>query len=71
MSFTGPSIARATKCAQVESAMLYVAEMIDLNGGAVYLPIFLRLESELEKLKDEETAIERARRLAQAARAAA
>lgn len=69
MSYIGSNIARDTKRAQVESAMIYVAEMIGLDGGEVYLPIFERLEDELEKLSSQDTAIERARRLAQAKRA--
>lgn len=71
MSYNGPSIALQTEQAQIENALHYVAQMIDLEGGEVYLPIFENLEAELAKLTSRETAIERARRMARARREAA
>ncbi len=48
---------------RVENALLYVAEMVGGVGGEVYVPLFERLEKELEAFNCLETAVERARRL--------
>lgn len=48
---------------RLENALEYAAICVAQHGEA-YLPIFERLESELENLRSKETALERARRLA-------
>jgi len=71
MGYKGSSTATDSEKARLENALLYIAEMIDLENGDVYLPLFEKLECALNSLSARETAIERARRMAQAARAAA
>ena len=71
MPCNGSTNSAQTEQARIENALLYVVQMIDLEGGEVYLPIFQCLETELAKLTAKETAIERARRMARAARRAA
>ena len=68
MSYSGPSGALKADQARIENSLHYVAQMIDLEGGEVYLPIFESLEAELAKLMSQETTVERARRMARARR---
>ena len=65
MSYSGPNIAEDALRARLESALEFVATMVaDRDDGTAYLPIFVRLENELAAVKEKETAVERATRLA-------
>ena len=54
---------------RIEAALETVAELID-DGCVEFLPIFMRLETELEAARKCESAIDRARRIARERRAA-
>lgn len=51
---------------RLEAALAYTAACIDRHGDA-YLPLFERLEAELEAVRAKESARDRALRLARAA----
>lgn len=70
MSYNGSNIAGDALRARLENALEFVAAMVaDRDDGAAYLPVFTRLEKELDSMKERESAIERAKRLARAKRA--
>lgn len=71
MGYKVSSIAPKSERAGLENALLYIAEMIVLENGDVYLPLFEKLECALNSLSERETAKERARRMVQEVRAAA
>lgn len=48
---------------RLETALSYAAACVATHGEA-YLPLFERLEAEVEAVRSKETALERARRLA-------
>jgi hypothetical protein len=53
-----------TRCAELAELLEYLAEMVcDPTNGEAYLPIFTRIEDEIEALSKTESAIERARRV--------
>ncbi|EET47714.1 hypothetical protein [Thalassobium sp. R2A62] len=70
MGYKVASIASKSERASLENALLYIAKAIVLENGDVYLPLFEKLECALNSLSERETTIERARRIAQEARAA-
>lgn len=69
MGYRVSSIAPKSERASLENALLYIAEMINLENGDIYLPLFEKLECGLNSLSERETTIERARRIVQEARA--
>lgn len=70
MSYNGSNIAGDALRARLENALGFVAAMVaDRDDGAAYLPVFTRLEKELDSMKERESAIERAKRQARAKRA--
>lgn len=71
MGYKVSSIAPKNERAGLENALLYIAEMIVLENGDVYLPLFKKLEHALNSLSERETTKERARRMVQEVRAAA
>ena len=53
--------------AQLHTAHEYLAEMVaDRPDGEVYLPVFLKIEAEILAHSEKESALDRARRIAQA-----
>ena len=64
MSYENPSIHQNAVQKKLENAFDYIAEMVALaDNGAVYVPIFERLEAELAAITARESAVERARRV--------
>ncbi|WP_139837365.1 hypothetical protein [Roseovarius halotolerans] len=56
-----------TDISRLAAAHEFVASMVaDRPDGAAYLPLFNRLEKELEAVAAQESAIERARRISRA-----
>lgn len=63
MSYAGSNTIQHAKRAQLVELLEYVAGMIDGPGGEAYLPIFQRVEEEIQAISVKENAIERARRI--------
>tara|TARA_R110002012_G_scaffold122837_1_gene273018 strand:- start:130 stop:357 length:228 start_codon:yes stop_codon:yes gene_type:complete len=64
MSYESPGLYRDVRRAQLIELLEYLAEMIDgPKSDESYLPIFTRVEAEIEALSVTESAIERARRV--------
>ncbi|WP_221892596.1 hypothetical protein [Pontivivens nitratireducens] len=60
----GCSPPREARRAELTELLEYIAEMIgDPGNGEAYLPIFTRVEAEIDALSQTESAIERARRV--------
>lgn len=71
MSYTGYQGFSEAHRASIEDALTYVATIVTCAGGDVYMPLFERLECELEALTRQENALERAHRLSRQAQALA
>lgn len=64
MSYVTSGLSGEARRAELTELLEYLAEMVgDPDNGEAYLPIFLRVEAEIQALSVTECAIERARRL--------